>query len=71
MTMSYELGVDVGTTYTAAAVLEDGQVELVGLGNRAMQVPSVLYFAPDGEVLVGEAAEQRGPSDPSRLVREF
>jgi hypothetical protein len=44
---------------------------MLGLGIRAMQVPSVVYLLPDGGVVVGEAAEQRGASDPSRLVREF
>ena len=69
--MNYRLGVDLGTTYTAAAVGVDGRAEMLGLGIRAMQVPSVVYLLPDGGVVVGEAAEQRGASDPSRLVREF
>jgi molecular chaperone DnaK len=69
--VAYRLGVDLGTTYTAAAVVEDGQQpHLLGLGNRAMQIPSALYLQPDGTVLVGEVAERRGASDPSRLVRE-
>ena len=33
-----------------------------GLGNRALQVPSVVFVTDDGEVLVGEAAERRGAS---------
>ncbi|MEU0092601.1 Hsp70 family protein [Kribbella sp. NPDC006257] len=44
---------------------------MVGLGNRALQIPSVLYLQEDGSFLVGEAAERRGLSDPSRVVREF
>ena len=69
--MGYRLGVDLGTTYTAAAVNVDGRVEMLGLGIRAMQVPSVVFVRPDGEIVVGEAAEQQGAADPSRLVREF
>ena len=69
--MGYRLGVDLGTTYTAAAVNVDGRVEMLGLGIRAMQVPSVVFIRDDGEVIVGEAAEQQGAADPSRLVREF
>ena len=69
--MGYRLGVDLGTTYTAAAVNVDGRVEMLGLGIRAMQVPSVVFVRDDGEVIVGEAAEQQGAADPSRLVREF
>ncbi|WP_426561245.1 Hsp70 family protein [Angustibacter sp. McL0619] len=68
--MGYRLGIDVGTTFTAAAVL-DGHAQMLGLGNRALQVPTVLFFKQDGEVLVGEAAEARGALEPGRLVREF
>jgi actin-like ATPase involved in cell morphogenesis len=69
--VGYRLGVDLGTTYTAAAVNVDGRVEMLGLGIRAMQVPSVVFVRDDGEIVVGEAAEQQGAADPARLVREF
>jgi len=70
--MGYGLGVDLGTTYTAAASIDrDGGPVMLGLGNRALQIPSVIYVQPDGEVLVGEAAERRGAADPDRLAREF
>src|SRR3712207_1798544 len=70
--MPYRLGVDLGTTFTAAAVSEDaGEPVLVGLGNRALQIPSVLFLKPDGEFLVGEAAERRGLTEAHRLAREF
>ena len=70
--MPYRLGVDLGTTFTAAAV-SDGVAEptVIGLGNRALQVPSVLFLKPDGEFLVGEVAERRGLTEPDRLAREF
>ena len=69
--MGYRLGVDLGTTYTAAAVNVDGRAEMLGLGIRAMQVPSVVFVRRDGEIVVGEAAEQQGAAEPSRVVREF
>jgi molecular chaperone DnaK len=69
--MTYRLGVDVGTTFTAAAVANGAAPSMLGLGNRALQVPSVLYLAAEGDFLVGEAAERRGMSEPGRLVREF
>ena len=70
--MPYRLGVDLGTTFTAAAVA-DGSTEptVIGLGNRALQIPSVLFLKPEGEFLVGEAAERRGLTEPDRLAREF
>jgi molecular chaperone DnaK len=69
--MTYRLGVDLGTTFTAAAVANGGQPTMLGLGNRALQIPSVLYLPSDGDLVVGEAAERRGLTDPSRMVREF
>ncbi len=67
----YQLGVDLGTTYTAAAVARDGQVRMVGLGNRSSAIPSVVHLAVDGSVVAGEAADRRGPSEPDRVAREF
>ncbi|OJY40692.1 Hsp70 family protein [Pseudonocardia sp. 73-21] len=74
--MSYQLGIDLGTTYTAAAVCRSNdrrwvEPEVVTLGTRTATVPSVLFVAPDGSVLVGETAERRAVTDPDRVVREF
>jgi molecular chaperone DnaK len=69
--MTYRLGVDVGTTFTAAAVANGAAPSMLGLGNRALQAPSVLFLPAEGDFLVGEAAERRGMSEPGRLVREF
>ncbi|MGH8910145.1 MAG: Hsp70 family protein, partial [Egibacteraceae bacterium] len=69
--MSYQLGIDVGTTYTAAAVCRDGRAEIVTLGTRAACVPSVLYIRADGEVMIGEAANRRAVAEADRVVREF
>ena len=69
--MKYPLGVDVGTTYTAAAIWRDGRVESVPLGNRANAIPSVLFARDDGTMLVGEPAVLRGIAEPGRQAREF
>jgi molecular chaperone DnaK len=74
--MGYQLGIDLGTTYTAAAVCRSSdrgwvEPEVVSLGSRSATVASVLFLAPDGSVLVGEAAERRALTDPDRVVREF
>jgi molecular chaperone DnaK (HSP70) len=73
--MPYRLGIDVGTTFTAAAICRqapDGTVlsELFPLGARAASVPSVLFVSPD-TTLVGEAAERRALTDPDYVVRDF
>jgi actin-like ATPase involved in cell morphogenesis len=67
----YQLGVDLGTTYTAAAVARDGRIEVVTLGSRAASIPSVLFLKQDGTLLVGDPANRRGLGEPDRVVREF
>lgn len=69
--MGYILGVDLGTTFSAAAVARDGRAEIVSLGARGAAIPSVVLLRADGEVLVGEAAERRATSEPERTAREF
>lgn len=71
--MLYHLGVDLGTTYCAAAVLRDGQPapEVVTLGASNPVMPSVVLLRADGTVLHGEAAERRAVEEPTRVGREF
>src|SRR5581483_11151616 len=69
--MGYLLGIDVGTTFTAAAINRDGRVEMVSLGQHTSVMPTLVYVRDDGEMLIGEAAARRGVTDPARLAREF
>ncbi len=69
--MSYVLGIDLGTTFSAAAIGEGGRVEVFTLGTVAPAVPSVVLLREDGEVLIGEAAERRSITEPTRTGREF
>ncbi|HEY0718776.1 MAG TPA: Hsp70 family protein [Streptosporangiaceae bacterium] len=72
---SYWLGIDLGTTYTAAAVCRpsaDGlEVQVVPLSNHSHAIPSVLFLPGDGSLVVGEGAQRRSLTDPDRVVREF
>jgi molecular chaperone DnaK len=69
--VSYSLGIDVGTTYSAAAISRDGAVEVCTLGTTSQSIPSVVVLRDDGEILTGEAAERRAPGEPTRTAREF
>jgi actin-like ATPase involved in cell morphogenesis len=72
MSAQYVLGVDLGTTFTAAAVaVGDEPPVAVPLGSRSATMPTVAYLGPDGEFLVGEAAERRALTDPDWVVRRF
>ncbi|MDD7938313.1 Hsp70 family protein [Actinomycetospora lutea] len=68
--MEYGLGVDLGTTFTAAAVERHGRVEMVTLGDRSAAVPSVVLIRDDGTILVGDAADRRAVTEPDRVARE-
>ena len=72
--MTTYLGIDLGTTYTAAAVHDGGPgrgPEVVPLGDRGPSVPSVLYLQPDGSFLAGDAAERHAVTDPQSIARQF
>ena len=74
--MPYVLGVDVGNSRTAAATcrLGDprcGEANTVPLGMRSDSMASAVYLAPDGTVVVGDAAEQHAPSEPGAVARGF
>jgi molecular chaperone DnaK len=74
--MGYWLGIDVGTTFTTAAICRERSgrhtlPEVVPLGNRSAAVSSVVYLGQDDQVVVGEAAERYAATNPDRVVREF
>ena len=68
--MPFVLGIDVGTTYTAAALSRDGRAEVIGLESHRVTVPSVV-FADGDNVVYGTAAESRGATNPAGMAREF
>ncbi|MEU7818964.1 Hsp70 family protein, partial [Pseudonocardia sp. NPDC049154] len=69
--MSYSLGVDLGTTFVAAAVANASRVEMFTLGDRSVVTPAVVYLREDGTVVTGDAAGRRAVSNPDRVGREF
>ncbi|HET9255414.1 MAG TPA: Hsp70 family protein, partial [Pseudonocardiaceae bacterium] len=74
--MGYWLGIDVGSTFTAAAVCRGdgtrwGSPEVVALGSSSAVVSSVVYLGENGQVVVGEVAQRRTLTDPDRVVRGF
>ncbi len=77
--MAYRLGVDLGTTWSAAAIARtdaDGtirgrSIEMARLGVRTAEIPSVVALLDDDTILVGAAAERRAATDPGNVAREF
>ena len=69
--MPYSLGVDLGTTFVAAAVAHASRVEMFTLGDRSVVTPAVVYARDDGTIVTGEAAQPPRGSNPDRVGREF
>ncbi len=69
--MGYSLGVDLGTTFVAAAVASATRVEMFTLGDRSVVTPAIVYLREDGVLVTGEAAGLRAVSSPDRVSREF
>ncbi len=68
--VTYALGIDVGTTYTAAATVRGGHAEAFLHDKSESAVPSVV-FASSAGILFGGQAERRGAAHPEGLAREF
>jgi Fe-S protein assembly chaperone HscA len=62
------VGIDLGTTFSLAAYIRDGQPVVVRDESGAALVPSVISFFEDGSVLVGTPARQRALSDPEHTI---
>ncbi|WP_256789277.1 Hsp70 family protein [Frankia sp. AvcI1] len=69
--MTYGLGIDLGTTFTAVAIGWPDRREMVSLGNRSIVAPTVVYAGRDGHLLTGDAADRRALREPDRAAREF
>ncbi|TQM43158.1 YVTN family beta-propeller protein [Pseudonocardia cypriaca] len=69
--MGYHLGVDLGTTFVAAALATNTRVEMFTLGDRSVVTPAVVYLHEDGALVSGDAATRRAVSSPDRIGREF
>jgi actin-like ATPase involved in cell morphogenesis len=67
--VTYALGVDLGTTYTAAGLYTGGRAETVPLGTDALAIPSVAFLGDD--IVFGDRALLLAESQPQRLTREF
>src|SRR6266850_402714 len=62
------VGIDLGTTFSLAAYMDDGRPAVVRDESGTALVPSVISFFEDGTVLVGSAARQRALSDPEHTI---
>jgi len=62
------VGIDLGTTFSLAAYMENGRPAVVRDDTGTALVPSVISFFEDGTVLVGSEARKRALSDPDHTI---
>ena len=68
--MSLIIGIDLGTTFSAVALVRDGVPDIVPSGDERI-VPSVVGLAPDGGLLVGTPARNQYILYPERTIRSI
>jgi molecular chaperone DnaK len=64
------IGIDLGTTYSAVAVVRNGTPQILALGDERI-MPSVVGLAPDGSLLVGTPARNQYAVHPERTIRSI
>ncbi|MFO3666391.1 MULTISPECIES: molecular chaperone DnaK [Anaerococcus] len=66
--MAKIIGIDLGTTNSAVAVMEGGQATIIPNSEGNRTTPSVVAFSKDGERLVGETAKRQAITNPDRTI---
>ena len=67
--MARAVGIDLGTTNSVVAVLEGGDPTVIANAEGARTTPSIVAFAKNGEVLVGEVAKRQAVTNVDRTIR--
>ncbi len=67
--MGRAVGIDLGTTNSVISTLEGGEPKIISNAEGHRTTPSVVAFAKNGEVLVGDQAKRQAITNPERTVR--
>ncbi|WP_194860419.1 molecular chaperone DnaK [Dietzia sp. SYD-A1] len=67
--MGRAVGIDLGTTNSCVAVLEGGEANVIANAEGSRTTPSVVAFAKNGEVLVGQPAKNQAVTNVDRTIR--
>src|SRR5450756_2446769 len=67
--MARAVGIDLGTTNSVVSVLEGGEPAVIANAEGSRTTPSVVAFAKNGEVLVGEVAKRQAVTNVDRTIR--
>ncbi len=66
--MAKIIGIDLGTTNSCVAVLEDGKARVIENSEGDRTTPSIVAFTKDNEVLVGQSAKRQAVTNPSNTL---
>ncbi|HJE09975.1 MAG TPA: Hsp70 family protein, partial [Corynebacterium glutamicum] len=67
--MGRAVGIDLGTTNSVVSVLEGGEPVVIANAEGSRTTPSVVAFAKNGEVLVGQSAKNQAVTNVDRTIR--
>src|SRR3954454_12479776 len=67
--MARAVGIDLGTTNSCVAILEGGEPTVIANAEGSRTTPSVVAFAKNAEVLVGEVAKRQAVTNVDRTIR--
>ena len=67
--MGRAVGIDLGTTNSVVSVLEGGEAQVIANSEGSRTTPSVVAFAKNGEVLVGQSAKNQAVTNVDRTIR--
>ncbi len=68
--MSRIIGIDLGTTFSAASIVRDGRPEILPKGSERI-IPSIVGLTPEGERLVGTPARNQALLHPENTIRSI
>ena len=66
--MGKTIGIDLGTTNSCVAIMEGGKAKVIENSEGGRTTPSIIAFADDGEVLVGQSAKRQAVTNPANTL---
>ncbi len=66
--MSRTIGIDLGTTNSVVAVMDGGEAKVIPNEEGSRTTPSVVAFAKNGEILVGQVARRQSATNPENTI---
>ena len=69
--MAKIIGIDLGTTNSCVAVMENGEAVVIPNAEGGRTTPSVVAFSKDGERIVGQVAKRQAITNPDRTIRSI